>query len=104
MSVYYTEELNKKSDLIAEQMLNRREIVVKVLLYKTVEGRPSLQSYVGVIKKDLIKPTDYYFNPNGDSDIYLNANHIRLLEEIMTNLEQNNGKPLISDKSSKSLL
>ena len=27
MSVYYTEELNKKSDLIAEQMLNRRELV-----------------------------------------------------------------------------
>ena len=52
MSVHYTEEQNKKSKLIAEQIVDERRIVVKVLLYKTVEGRPSLQSYVGVIKKD----------------------------------------------------
>ena len=104
MSVYYTEELNKKSDLIAEQMLNRRELVEKVLLYKVVEGRPSLQSYVGTIRKDLINPGDYYLIPDSDPCVSFNAKHIRLIEEIMTNLEQNNGKPLISDKSSKSLL
>ena len=100
MSVYYTDEQNRKSKLIAEQIINERKLVEKVMLFKIVEGRPSLQSHVGTIKKDSLKPTDYYFSPASESAIYLNANHIRLIEQIMTNLEQNNGKPLISDKKS----
>jgi len=95
MSVYYTDEQNRKSKLIAEQVINERKLVEKVLLYKVVEGRPSLQSFVGSIRKDLIKPTDYYFCPDSDPNVYLNSNHIRLIAKIMTHLEENDGKPLI---------